>query len=282
MPDSQISFQRNGTELCRLHFSADQNRPFVFPINGPAGRSLTRMGHPHDPESHSHHNSVWISHNDVNGISFWDDGGKGRILHRRVVSLEDGNDEAGVLTESTWVAETNRVLLSERRLTTVRTLSGDEWLLIIDLELAAPGSEVRLGKTPFGMIGVRLAKSIGVNDGGGRILNSEGGINEAGCFWKPAKWVDYTGRITPGAIEGVILFDHPQNLNHPATFHTRDDGWMGASLSFNAPVAIRPGEPLRLRYGLYVHKGQPAAESLEERWHDFSRLPLPSLVPVKK
>ena len=29
------------------------------------------MGHPHDPVGHSHHNSVWIAHESVNGESFW-------------------------------------------------------------------------------------------------------------------------------------------------------------------------------------------------------------------
>src|ERR1051325_1669482 len=67
LPNHEISFQRNGTEIARYYFGPDLRRPFVFPIIGPSGRSLTRMGHPRDPESHSHHNSVWISHPDVNG-----------------------------------------------------------------------------------------------------------------------------------------------------------------------------------------------------------------------
>ena len=79
LPNHEISFQRDGAEIARYYFGPDLNRPFVFPIIGPSGRSLTRMGHPRDPESHSHHNSVWVSHNDVNGVSFWDDRAKGRI-----------------------------------------------------------------------------------------------------------------------------------------------------------------------------------------------------------
>ena len=68
-PYEQVSFQREGTELARLHFGPGLNRPFIFPLLGPSGRSVTRMGHPHDPVSHSHHNSIWVSHNDVNGWS---------------------------------------------------------------------------------------------------------------------------------------------------------------------------------------------------------------------
>jgi len=87
MPYHQASFQRDGVEITRYHFGPGLHRPFLFPVIGPSGRSLTRMGHPHDPESHSHHNSVWISHNDVDGMSFWSDRGGGKIRHKRIVKL---------------------------------------------------------------------------------------------------------------------------------------------------------------------------------------------------
>lgn len=282
LPQSQVSFQRNGAELCRYYFAKDQNRPFVFPVIGPSGLSLTRMGHPHDAESHSHHNSIWISHHDVNGVSFWDDRGKGRIVHQRVERFDDGNDGAAVLTVNAWVTETNRILLHERRLTSVRPLPRGEWLLAIDLWLEAATDEVVLGKTPFGLVGVRMAKTIGVRDGGGTIRNSAGGANEAGCFWKPARWVDYSGPITSAATEGVTLFDHPSNPNHPSVFHVRDDGWMGASLTFDAPHTLVPGKPLRLRYGFHVHTGQPAAPELQGQWEQFAKTSLPDLAPSKK
>ncbi len=277
LPNQEISFQRDGRELARYYFGPDLNRPFVFPVIGPSGRSLTRMGHPHDPESHSHHNSVWISHNDVNGVSFWDDRAKGRIVHKRIERFEDGPDAASVLTVNAWVALTNKVLLTERRLTTVQPLPKDEWLLIIDLELAAEGQEVVLGKTPFGLIGVRMAKTIGVNDGGGTIRNSEGGVNETNVFWKPAKWVDYSGPITAKAVEGITLMDHPANPNHPAIFHVRNDGWMGAALTHSGPRTIPPGQPLKLRYGLYVHSGMPSPKVIERQWESFARTKPPAL-----
>src|SRR3989442_12790053 len=90
----EVSFQRDGVEIARYVFGHDLNRPFVFPVIGPSGRSLTRMGHPHDPETHSHHNSVWISHRDVNGLNFWEDRGKARIVHKRIERLDDGMGSA--------------------------------------------------------------------------------------------------------------------------------------------------------------------------------------------
>jgi hypothetical protein len=89
MPYHQASFRRDGVEITRYHFGQELHRPFLFPVIGPSGQSLTRMGHPRDPESHSHHNSVWISHNDVAGTNFWSDAGDGKIRHKRIIKYED-------------------------------------------------------------------------------------------------------------------------------------------------------------------------------------------------
>jgi hypothetical protein len=272
LPRNEVSFQRDGQELARFCFAPDQRRPFIYPVNGPSGRSLTRMGHPHDPETHSHHNSVWFSHQFVGGVNFWEDRG-GRIEHRRVLRLEDGDELAYVETESAWLSKEGQTVLTDRRRVAARTLGNREWLLLLDLELRAPDADVTLGQTAFGILGVRMAKTIGVNDGGGTIRNSEGGVDEAGCFRKPARWMDYSGPITANAMEGITLFDHPKNPHHPVPFHCRNDGWMGASLTFAEPLTIAKGTPLRLRYALYVHAGQPEPAVIDDQWKAWSILP---------
>jgi hypothetical protein len=272
MPYHQASFQRDGVEITRYHFGPGLHRPFLFPVIGQSGTSLTRMGHPHDPESHSHHNSVWISHNDVDGISFWSDRGGGKIRHKRIVKFEDAGERSSIITENQWITNEGKVLLLETRRVIVLLLPDSEWLLIIDMEFKATDSTVTLGKTPFGMIGVRMAKTIGVNDGGGRIRNSEGAVNEKDVFWKRAKWVDYSGAVTNENLEGITLFDHPDNPNFPTYFHVRNDGWMGASLTFDGPRKIQPNEPLHLRYGLYVHSDMKPKEALETKWKRFTEI----------
>jgi hypothetical protein len=272
LPDAQIAFQRDGVEIARYHFGPQHKRPFLFPLVGPAGRSLTRMGHPHDPVSHSHHNSVWISHHDLGGVDFWGDTGKGRIVHQRVEKLTDEDEEASVTTRNAWIDEgSKKTLLWERRRVAVQPLDHGEWLLVLDLHFEANKEAVTFGKTPFGLFGVRMAKTIGVNDGGGTIRNSSGLVDEKNAFWKPAKWVDYSGPIIPKASEGITLFDHPSNPNHPSVFHVRNDGWMGASLTFDGPLAVEPDRPLRLRYGVYVHAGQPSLGDIEARWTAFTK-----------
>ncbi|MHC4308691.1 MAG: DUF6807 domain-containing protein [Planctomycetota bacterium] len=282
LPYHQASFQRDGVEIARYHFGTTLHRPFIFPLIGPSGRSLTRMGHPHDPESHSHHNSVWISHNDVGGISFWSDGGKGKIRPKRIVKFEDGNHASSIITENQWLAGKDKVLLHEIRRVTVMPLDDSEWLMIIDIEFKTDGTAVTLGKTPFGMIGIRMAKTIGVNDGGGTIRNSEGAVNEKEIFWKRARWIDYSGPIINGKLEGITLFDHPENPNFPTYFHVRNDGWMGASLTHDRPMTIQPDKPLHLRYGLYIHSDMKTKQAIEAIWKQFSKIDPMKLGKISK
>jgi hypothetical protein len=121
-----------------------------------------------------------------------------------------------------------------------------------------------------------MAKTIGVHDGGGTIRNSAGGRDEAEVLWKQSKWVDYSGPILPKVAEGVTLMDHPQNPNHPTYFHVRNDGWMGASLTYDAARTITPGAPLSLRYGLWVHRGVPTVEAIEKVWAEFAKIEAPT------
>ncbi len=108
---------------------------------------------------------------------------------------------------------------------------------------------------------------------GGRIRNSEGGVNEKEILWKRARWVDYSGAIENGVIEGITLFDHPSNPNHPSYFHVRNDGWMGASLTFDGPREITPDKPLRVRYGLYLHSEMKPPAEIDSRWKRFAEIP---------
>lgn len=284
LPYDRASFRHLDGELTRYHFGPGLRRPFWYPILGPAGRSLTRMGHPRDPHTHSHHNSVWISHANLGGVNFWADHGEnlGRIVHRWVKQYEDGDRSAWMLSLGAWQDAQGKVLLNEWRRCEVELLGPHDWLMLIDLRLEAPPTgPVTLGQTPFGLIGVRMAKTIGVHDGGGRILNSEGQINEKQVFRKPARWVDYSGPVTNRLRGGITLMDHPKNPGHPTPFHVRGDGWMGLCLTLNRPLTIQPRNPLRLRYALSIHAGVPKREHIEKQWKDLADRQLPSIAPPR-
>lgn len=291
LPHHVTSFQVDGREVTACHFDPQDMRPFWYPIRASRGISLTRMGHPHDPLGHSHHNSVWVAHSDLNGLNFWGDHAKeqGQIVNVEVSreGYEDTDEMGAMRMVNHWVKAADKaVQLIEVRRTEVRPLDGvKSWFMIIDLEFSPPkGSTATFASTGFGLVAVRVAKSICAIDGGGRLLNSDGLVNEKAMFRLPARWVDYSGRITndEDGFAGITLMDHPMNPHHPTAFHVRDDGWMGACLTLKAPVEITEEKKLRVRYGLWVHDGVPSAEAAEAKWKAFAELPVASLELRKK
>ena len=64
-----------------------------------------------------------------------------------------------------------------------------------------------------------MAKTTGVRDGGGTIGMSESGVDEAGCFRKPARWCDYSGSIT-AADRGILTLDE----RLPSCYEKNDSG----------------------------------------------------------
>jgi len=93
LPDDQVSFQIDGVEKTRWHFGSRYPRPFFYPLGGPSGTSLTRMGHPGAP-NHDHHRSVWFAHHDVGGVDFWSDRTDGRVRQKSWYCYRDGYDHA--------------------------------------------------------------------------------------------------------------------------------------------------------------------------------------------
>src|SRR4051794_31320193 len=81
----------SGQERLAYEFNAGGPRPFLFPLIGPSGRMLTRMGHP-NPVGHEHHRSIWFGHQKVQDVNFWEErpGRDVRVRHKRIVAYRDG------------------------------------------------------------------------------------------------------------------------------------------------------------------------------------------------
>lgn len=273
-PDRQIAFEVDGAEVARYHYglNPEASKPYVYPLIGPAGRSLTRLTHPHDPYGHRHHLGIWIAHQNVNGANFWEEGNGTTIVHDRIEKLTDGLDAASIVTRNRWLDAAGTPLVDEVRTMTLRPLDGGELYLDIALALTPAAGTVTFDKTPFGFLAVRVAETMSTNDGGGTIRNSEGGVNEPEVLWKRARWVDYTGRVTPDVCNGITFFDHPSNPRYPTYYHVRGDGWMGASFCYAEPYTLEAGQTLALHYRLYAHGPDASPETLERHAQQFAEV----------
>lgn len=270
---NRASLRIGDREVVGYEFAPGDCRPFFVPVLGPSGRELTRMGHP-NPVGHEHHRSVWFGHQFVDGVNFWADlpGQDVRIRHRRVLWYEDGPEWAAFAAELDWYAE-GRVRLNQLLIAAVED-GGEGYAFDLQSRFSSPdGRPVELARTNFGFLGVRLAKSISEQFGGGRLTGSEGGIGEDAIFATRNRWVDYSGPVAPGVSEGIAYLDHPENPRHPSHWHVRRDGWMSAAFCLDEPYGVAADHPLDLRYRLLVHPGVADPDALDGAWRRFAETP---------
>jgi hypothetical protein len=251
--------------------AAGIRRPFLYPVNGPDGISLTEFGKSHDATgSHRHHYSLWIAHHAVAGRNFWSDTG-GLIVHREIVLLEDGPVFCRLVVRARW-RDGDTDLLDEQRSITIYAAGGEDSRLIdLDLQFRPVGQEpVELGQTTFGFLALRVAPSLTPFDGGGEIRNARGQRNEQHVHLQRAEWLDQSGPILPDRWSGIAMLDHPGNPNHPTMWHCRNDGWAGAAFCGERPWTIEPDQPLRLQYRLVVHRGDAVQGGVAEHWQAYA------------
>lgn len=282
LPEHQVSFSVDGIEKTRWHYGSEYPRPFFFPFNGPSGVSLTRMGHP-GANDHDHHRSVWFAFHKVNDdLNFWADGKGTQIRQKQWFAYRDGDDEAIMACLLGYFDENDNEVMQQETVVAMLPMNEGEFGLEFQITLAPPAGSpsVELKKTNFGILAVRVAKSLSAHFGGGQLSNSEGATGEPAIFGKPARWMDYSGPVLVGegekrmtVTEGITYFDHPANPRHPTKWHVRADGWMGASICMDEGIKITRETPLVLRYLLHSHRGTYDAEKATAVADKFARRP---------
>ena len=277
VPESKLSIQRDGVEVLGYQYGTYGDysaRPFFFPVVGPSGRYLTRIGHPHDPVGHHHHYSIWLAYHFINDVNFWsDEETSGKQVHQRFSRFVDGPVLAGFESVVDWQTPDGESIMREIKRARVYPQSDDELLIDLQFSFSSVNKIVHLKKTSFGFLGVRMAKSIGVFDGSGLIQNSEGAVNEREVFHKAASWCDYSGLITDTLRNGIAIFDHPDNPHYPSHWHVRSDGWMSPCHFLHHDHQIGLDETLQLNYRLLAHNGDVNDADVQKKYDQYVRPP---------
>jgi hypothetical protein len=238
---------------------------------GPSGLPLTRIGHPGAP-NHDHHRSIWFAHEKVLGINFWGDGTEARIRQTRWLAYVDGDDEARMAVELGWFdGHDPQPLILQEVIAAVAPADRGGLLLELQTSLRSVAQSLELGVTNFGLLAVRVAKSISAVFGDGVLTGAGGQQTEKLLFGQPSAWIDYSGSIDVGVTEGITYFDHPENGNYPSKWHVRDDGWMGASICRDQPVLLTSDRPNRWRYLLHAHAGSVDVDQANEMASRFAK-----------
>ncbi len=284
--DQQVDVTIAGKPFTTLHYGREQ-KPVLYPVLGPGQIGMTRNWPIKDEvaseaNDHPHHQSVWFGY-EINGVDFW--AHRSGIVKVREVTLT-GQAQDSLQLESDWLKKDDQQkVLSDR---SVYRFGGDETGRWIDLTitLKAGDNPVVLEDTKEGCFAVRTHPDLrltpdpkrGVKEVFGNALNSAG--DRGKDIWgKAAKWVLYFGKIDDQEM-AIAIYDHPENLRHPTTWHARDYGLVAANpfgLHYFSgqekgagEFKLAPGETLTLRYRADFLQGNPSAEEIEKRFQSFA------------
>ena len=257
-------------ELTVYNLGKQWPKPFASPVYGPNGTVMTRsIAKPGEKKiDHAHHKGIWVAVDEVNDIKFWAE--KGKIENVSAKVLKAKGNPAQLQLVNHWLGEDGKPILEES--TTISIFANG--LMAYDIHFKALNNPVTFGDTKEGLLGFRMVDSMKESETG-HVVNSEGQKGTREAWGKTAHWVDYSGMIE-GKTLGVALFDNPENFR-PSRYHVRNYGLFSISpfgeqayaKQGAKPVTLKPGETLRLRYGIYIHAGDTQAAHVAKVYQEY-------------
>jgi hypothetical protein len=271
--DGRLTVAIDGLPVAVYCYKDDKiTRPFFAHVRAPNGIQVTRHHPPiegQDLVDHdTFHPGIWMSFGDISGSDYW------RIMapvrHSEFVERPKGGAGKGsfaVRNKYLDQKDPSKVVCDEvARYTFLARPEG--YLLLWDSTFSSD-HEFTFGDQEEMGLGFRVATPLRVekeSDGGlppgnGTIFDSEGRKNGDEVWGNSADWCDYSGTLA-GQRAGMTLFCHPDNFR-PSWFHARDYGLLEANpfgrqafgKGEKSSIVIKPGDKMRLRFGLLIHSG---------------------------
>lgn len=260
----------DGKEFTAYKFGAEHKYPFFYPVNGPAtGESVTSW----DQEPYPHHSSLyisldWVRSSGVHRGNYWQPRHEletGHVQSRAPRIIEATGERVVLRDECDWIVPEAGVLqLRDTR--TVAISAPSEQVRLLDFQFDFEVLEdLEVGPTGHSFFSMRMRPELAVGDpqrgpeqapaGTGTIIDSEGGVNEAGTRENTAAWCAYHGQ-RDGVTEGAAIVQHPDNPFAPAPWFTRDYGFMSPTpFDFRGRVPLAKGDRHTFRYRVIVFAG---------------------------
>jgi len=266
-------------------------RPYFFPAFGPAQTQMMRpypMVQRDLPKNvrtdHPHHTGLYVAHGAVNGVDNWSVGSKaGYIVHKAFEAVV-GGPVVGVIRETLdWTSVDKKPVMAETRTVRIYRLPDTARMIDIEIQCEAKYGKVTFGDTKEGgMCATRMRPELKSDSKAtkGRLVNSEG--QTAGAAWgKKAAWCDCSG-LVDGKRVGFAIFDSPDNLRHPTTWHARTYGLLTANPfglrhftkgKQRGDYVLAEGKSRTWRYRVYFHVGDEKQGKVAARFADYAQPP---------
>ena len=290
-----VTITINGQPFSTFYIGSAYPKPFLAPLRSATGLIVTRKYPMENVEGesrdHQHHRGLWIGYGSVSGINFWENEFSyathfpnktgstklGVVVLRKLGDIKPGKKSGSLSATFAWVGPDKTEMLQEDRVMTFYA-DTDTRTIDVDATLTAKTS-LHFDDTKEGFFAIRLADSM-IEKNGGMMTNSEGQQTEKNVWGKRADWVDYDGTVD-GQKVGIVIFDNPQNFNHPTRWHARAYGLFAANpfgLKDFDPKAegegghsMKPGDSLRFRYRVIIHPGDFSKKKIADLYSDYAK-----------
>ncbi len=264
--DERIIVRIDDVTFTSYRYGDGQKYPYFYPLNGPAsGISVTTESSLPYP----HHRSLWFACDKVNGGNYWQEGNeRGQIISRGPEILENSPAKIHIKDICDWKQPgKSPVILDEREI--IITAPSDN-LRIIDFTITLNAlADIAILNTNHSLFSARMNSDLSVKSGG-VLNNADGKSGEKETAGVESSWCDYYGKRF-GMIEGLAIFDWPQNIWYPSKWFTRDYGFFSpTNMNWKeGDFTIKKSESITFKYRVIVHAGtteQAGIKKLYSEW----------------
>lgn len=284
----------DGVHFTSYHYGDEWRKPFLWPVNTEGGVGITRdfpmevESTPRIARDHPHHKSLWTAYGEVNGHDLWAEGANAGNQRSKEVTFGSGDAYGWIRAANTWESKDGEALVDETR--EYRFYATPESARLLDVQVtfkAAYGDVLFSDTKEGGIVSVRMRPDI--SHARAVITNAHGDQGEDTAWGKPSPWCDFSGDVPEVGWRGLTIFDHPQNLRHPSSWHVRNYGLMGANafgysyfnekeynkglIPENGDHTITADTELPFSYRVYVHSGSVEEAAVAERYRDYAAPP---------
>ena len=103
------------------------------------------------------------------------------------------------------------------------------------------------------------------------VLCTDAGVQSADSDRQPFAWADLSARFEDRAdLSGVAVLVHPDHPGFPPGWTLRHYGDLNAAWPGVELFILEPGQPIELRYRLWVHRGDAEVGEVAEAWRAFT------------
>jgi len=279
----QLQILIDGKEALVYCYGKDVDLPHYFPIRSPSGKPLTVQ----QTNPFPHHRSLWFADTvELEGqrkASFYNafysrtdkkdpkSPLRDQVRHVEFLALKAAGNQAEFGEKLLWEMDSKTPVLDEQRQVRIVALDQGEYFLDLSFTVTASHGNVRFvsDTAHYAWPYVRMSPEFSVQKGG-KMVNSEGGVNQKETHNKRARWIDYSNTID-GVTEGLAFFVHDPG-SEPPLWLTRDYGTFGPrrmDSQNGKPFLLAKGESLKQRVGILVHGGDVEKAQVAQRYRQY-------------